>query len=116
MIRFYLMAIGLSVMPLLAWAGGADRGEELYRVFCTQCHGISGDGNGINAAHINVQPRSHVEREGMASRSDEDLFRVIKEGGPAVNASVLMPAWKGNLDDSGIHDLVAYLRALCCEE
>lgn len=114
--RLFVLAMGLFAMSLAAWAEDVERGETLYQVFCTQCHGVTGDGNGINAAHINVQPRSHVEREGMASRSDEDLFRVIKEGGPAVNASVLMPAWKGNLDDDGIHDLVAYLRALCCEE
>lgn len=114
--RSFLLAIALFAMPLAAWAEDAERGEILYRVFCTQCHGVTGDGNGINAAHINVQPRSHIEREGMASRSEADLFRVIKEGGPAVNASVLMPAWKGNLDDAGVDDLVAYLRALCCEE
>ena len=50
----------------------------------------------------------------MSARTDDDLFKAIKEGGQAVNKSILMPNWDGNMTDAEIHDVVAYLRALCC--
>lgn len=63
-----------------------------------------------------VQPRDHTEAKEMLARSDDDLFTVIKNGGPALNKSVLMPNWDANLTDSEILDLVAYLRTLTEEE
>lgn len=89
-------------------------GEELYGAYCTQCHGVSGHGNGVNAAQLTVQPRNHTDPEEMSARTDEELFKAIKEGGQAVNKSVLMPNWDATLDDDDIHDIVAYLRELCC--
>ncbi|MEX1197857.1 MAG: cytochrome c [Pseudohongiellaceae bacterium] len=101
---------------LMASAAAATDGESLYQAYCVQCHGSQGDGNGINAAHLSVQPRSHIDREEMSARSDEELYRVIAEGGAAINKSVLMPPWSGNLDETEINALVGYLRVLCCEE
>jgi len=98
-----------------AAAPDPGHGKQLYRAYCTQCHGISGHGNGVNAAELSVQPRNHTDREEMAARTDEELFKAIKEGGQAVNKSVLMPNWDGNLSDDDIHDIVAYLRELCCK-
>lgn len=91
-----------------------DEGAALYRAYCTQCHGVEGDGNGINAPHMAVQPRDHTDPSEMGTRTDEDLFKVIKHGGKAINKSVLMPAWSGNLNDEEIRALVTHLRSLCC--
>jgi len=49
----------------------------------------------------------------MGGRSDADLFKVIKEGGLAIDKSVLMPPWRDSLSDDEIHGLVKYLRKLC---
>ncbi|MFO7277474.1 MAG: cytochrome c [Pseudomonadota bacterium] len=95
---------------------GARNGEKLYRVYCTQCHGLQGNGKGINAAHLSVQPRDHTDTAEMSARTDDDLFKAIKEGGKAVNKSVLMPSWKANLSDEDVRALVAYLRELCCRK
>ena len=65
---------------------------------------------------MTVQPRDHTDRSEMSARSDADLIKAIKGGGKAVNKSVLMPAWEGNLDDQQVDDLVLYLRHLCCQE
>ena len=92
----------------------ARRGQALYQVFCTQCHGISGDGRGVNTLDMSVLPRNHTDRGEMSARTDADLFKAIQGGGKAVNKSVLMPAWEGNLSEEDIHALVAYLRELCC--
>ena len=92
----------------------SDHGQQLYKLYCTQCHGVNADGKGINAAHMSVQPRDHTDSKEMSARTDEELFKVIKHGGKSINKSVLMPIWGGNLSDDDIHALVAHLRKLCC--
>ena len=72
-------------------APNAANGKALYQTYCVQCHGVNGDGKGINAPHLSVQPRNHTDRSEMSARTDEDLFKAIKDGGQAVNKSVLMP-------------------------
>jgi cytochrome c oxidase cbb3-type subunit 3 len=94
----------------------AKRGAALYQVYCTQCHGLKGNGGGINAAHMAVAPRDHTDRGEMSARTDEELFKVIKHGGKSINKSVLMPAWGRNLSDEDIHALVSHLRNLCCRK
>lgn len=110
-----IMIFAMLVSPL-AFAQDDDEGEQLYGLYCTQCHGVNGNGKGVNAAHMSVQPRSHVDREEMMTRSDEELFKVIEQGGKSIDKSNLMPAWGDNLSDMEINELVAYLRRLCCEE
>lgn len=97
------------------WAQ-AERGEKLYEAFCSQCHGLNAEGNGINAPELEVAPRNHRDRGEMSARSDEDLFKAIDGGGQAVNKSVLMPPWGESLGDDDINALVAYLRKICCQE
>lgn len=95
-------------------AGAAETGHDLYKTYCWQCHGSHGNGKGINAGdNMSVQPRNHTDTQYMSGRSDADLFKAIKQGGPSVNKSVLMPPWGGALNDDEIHALVGYLRELC---
>lgn len=111
----YSLLGAVLLLPSAAQAG-AETGAELYRMYCTQCHGLSGDGRGVNAAHMSVLPRAHIDPVEMGARQDPDLFKVIKEGGPAINKSVLMPAWGHNLSDEQITKLVQHLRVLCCSK
>lgn len=114
--------LALSCMALTNMAHAADpdsdaaRGQTLYRIYCTQCHGVEGDGYGINVADMEVLPRDHTETKEMKTRTDKDLFKAIKFGGKAIDKSVLMPNWDGNLSDQQIQDLVKYLRVLCCTQ
>lgn len=117
----FMMAVIFLATPMFAAAQAVERqpednGKQLYTMLCTQCHGTEGDGRGLNAAHMSVQPRSHIDREEMSARTDEELFKVIEQGGKSINKSVLMPAWSGNLDKAQIDALIAYLRVLCCED
>lgn len=113
----FIFAAATALAASAATAGpDLGHGKQLYRAYCTQCHGISGHGNGVNAAELSVQPRNHTDRSEMAARTDDELFKAIKEGGQAVNKSVLMPNWDGNLSDGDIRDIVAYLRRLCCTQ
>lgn len=108
-----LVAVGLAAS---AQASNIENGKALYELYCTQCHGLSGDGKGMNASAMTVQPRNHNDRAEMSTRSDEELFKAIKHGGQAVNKSVLMPNWDGNMTDAEIEDVIQYLRLLCCQE
>lgn len=118
---FLYCMLGISLIVTLAMsaalqAADAEQGRLLYRANCAQCHGLEGTGKGINAPHLEVAPRNHTDYEEMNARTDEELFKAISEGGQAVNKSVLMPNWGHTLSEDDIHDLIAYLRKLCCEQ
>ncbi|WP_417317189.1 c-type cytochrome [Emcibacter sp.] len=101
-----------GMMVVNVHASDLKTGAVLYKAYCTQCHGLEGDGYGVNAGYMDVQPRDHTEAKEMNARSDEDLFKAVKFGGSAVNKSVLMPSWGNNLSDDEIRSLVSYLRVL----
>lgn len=84
-----------------------------YNTYCVQCHGVNRNGKGVNSKYMSVQPRDHGDAKGMADIPDNELAKAIKEGGLAVNKSVLMPAWGDVLRDDEIAELVAYLRHVC---
>jgi cytochrome c oxidase cbb3-type subunit 3 len=94
---------------------GAEQAEENYRLYCAQCHGTRGNGQGINqtADGLGVSPRDHTIAKEMSKLSDGDLRLAIDEGGDAVQKSELMPAWGKTLSAEEIDDLVLYLRKLC---
>lgn len=110
-----MVALALLPLPLGVLAGAA---EDNYRLYCVQCHGSKGTGEGINNAMggLAVSPKNHVSAEEMSKLSDEDIRLAITEGGDAVSKSELMPAWGGTLTAREIDELVGYLRQLCgCE-
>ncbi len=105
----YLL-ISILFLTSATWANDA---EDNYKTYCWQCHGMQGDGMGLNVRDMETQPRDHTSKKAMGGRSNEDLFIVIKEGGLALDKSVLMPPWADTFNDDEIHALVKYLVALC---
>ena len=94
-------------------AAAKESATDNYRTYCTQCHGLLGNGKGVNVRDMSVQPRDHTDAKAMSGRSDDDLFKVIKEGGLAIDKSVLMPPWGDTFSDEEIHELVQHMRTLC---
>ncbi len=97
----------------------AETAEENYRLYCAQCHGIQGNGQGINQTTdgLGVSPRDHTNAKEMSKLSDRELRLAIAEGGDAVQKSELMPAWGKTLSAEAVDDLVVFLRQLCkCAE
>jgi cytochrome c oxidase cbb3-type subunit 3 len=92
--------------------GDPFRGAAHYGVLCASCHGEKGCGDGPLAASLRTKPANHCDGVVMNELEDEYLFRIIKEGGAAVNKSPLMAPWGGTLDDAQIRDVVAYVRSL----
>jgi len=89
-----------------------NRAAMLYQVHCSQCHGVRGNGKGINAPFLFVAPRDHTSADEMSRLTDQDIFTAIKSGGTAVGKSALMPSWAGTIADDDIRLLVGYVRSL----
>jgi len=111
MLNKLLFAILLAVASVQVQA--KETAADNYRAYCVQCHGMHGDGKGVNIRDMSVSPRDHTDAKAMSGRSDETLFKVIKEGGSSISKSILMPPWAGTFSDEEIRDLVQHLRTLC---
>lgn len=109
--KYLLALLPLALVSLPAAA--KETADNNYKTYCVQCHGMHGDGKGVNIRDMSVQPRDHTDAKAMSTRSDDTLFKVVKEGGPAIDKSVLMPPWQDTLSDEEIRDMVQHLRVLC---
>jgi cytochrome c oxidase cbb3-type subunit 3 len=94
-------------------ANAKETAADNYKAYCVQCHGMAGNGKGVNIRDMSVLPRDHTDAKAMSGRSDEALHNVIEEGGTAISKSILMPPWEGAMTDEEINDMVQYLRTLC---
>ena len=51
---------------------GETSGDN-YKLYCTQCHGLKGNGAGINKADMSVAPRNHTDTVEMSRLGDGGL-------------------------------------------
>jgi mono/diheme cytochrome c family protein len=115
-LSYFLTGFILCIAATATLSGlRAETAKENYRLYCVQCHGTQGNGDGINNTHggLAVSPRDHTKAEEMTKLSDDGLRLAIAVGGDAVDKSELMPAWKYTLTEGEISELVVYLRELC---
>ena len=107
MIFAVMMTLGKSISY-------AVTAEDNYKWYCSQCHGLTGTGDGVNVTKdMAVTPRNHASKEDMSKLSDADLTNAITDGGPANSKSPLMPPFGKTLTADEIKDMVSYLRKLC---
>lgn len=90
------------------------RGHDRYTIYCTPCHGQTGDGNGMihkralatgAAASGWVQP-SKLTDEGFVRQPHGQLFNTITHG------IRTMPAYRSQISEEDRWKIVLYLRAL----
>jgi mono/diheme cytochrome c family protein len=91
--------------------GNVDAGKQLYQQRCAPCHGPDGKANTPTAQALNPKPRDHTDGVYMNQLSDEQLFKVIKQGGTAVGKSPVMPP-QADLSDKQVQDIIAFVRSL----
>lgn len=81
------------------------RGEDRYKIFCTPCHGLQGDGNGMAAVRGMKHPPSY-HQERLRQAPNGYFYDVMTNGfGQMLNYSAQIPPkdrWA----------IVAYIRAL----
>jgi mono/diheme cytochrome c family protein len=81
------------------------RGEDRYKVFCTPCHGLQGDGNGMVAMRGMKHPPSYHE-ERLRQVSNGYIYDVIANGFGA------MLGYSAQIPPRDRWAIVAYVRAL----
>ncbi len=105
-------ALGLALIA--AQPARAADSKQVYDFYCAQCHGVDGKGRGINVTKdFATNPRDFTDSSEMEKRSDDDLRGVIKDGGPSISKSALMPPWGSTLSPAEVEGLVAYIRKFC---
>ncbi len=107
-VLFLILCSGQAV----AQKADVAAGKAKYAQFCAACHGPEGKGDGPAAAALNPKPRDHTDPKYMKSLSDEEIYKIIKEGGAAVGKAPLMPPWGAALSEQDLRNVVAYIRTL----
>lgn len=75
---------------------------------CVVCHGVNADGNAPAAAGFAKKPRNFTDCTAMQQFPMDLHYQRVNEGTP--NG---MPAWKGNLSDLQIWQVIMYERSFC---
>jgi mono/diheme cytochrome c family protein len=111
-----VLCTGIGVNTITAQEkGDAAKGKALYDTNCTACHGPEGKGDGVAAQALDPKPRDLSNAEFTSSVTNEHLYKVISEGGPAAGLSPLMAAWGGILSEAEIWDVIAFIRQDVCK-
>ena len=106
----------LNSPPIQGTMDQFDAGKNIFNLYCAQCHGESGQGDGpasVNApcGYINPEPANFTE-----SGSDFTLYGryvwKVKEGVETTN----MPPWKWALADDEIYEVIFYIQAFSTPE
>jgi len=115
MSRFAIMtAMALGLALSVAGSAQAADAKQVFDFYCAQCHGTAGDGKGVNVTKdFSTDPRNFTVTADMEKRSDDDIKTVIRDGGPAISKSPLMPPWGATLSAAEVDGLLAHIRKLC---
>lgn len=106
-----LLAIVLGVLPVwykpaplaASETDSLGRGKLIFERNCAGCHGLKGKGDGYKL--LGPEP-ADLTVLSTSGKSNEDLLKTIHEGKPN------MPAWKPQLSEANIRDVLAYVRSL----
>ncbi|MGH9741804.1 MAG: c-type cytochrome [Candidatus Acidiferrum sp.] len=94
-----------NAFPLPLTQALMDRGQERYKIFCTPCHGLQGDGNGMIVMRGMTRPPSYHQPR-LREAPNGYLFDVITNGFGA------MQGYSAQIPPRDRWAIVAYVRAL----
>jgi mono/diheme cytochrome c family protein len=103
------LALSLLASALMAAAAYAAPAADNWDNHCAKCHGADGSGNTKIGKKLNV--KNYTDATVQADLKDADMFAAIKEGVTA-NGKERMTAFKDDLSDAEITDLVAFIRQM----
>lgn len=96
--------------PGNVWAGGdvdVVRGQNRFGIYCSPCHGLSGDGDGVVNSRLGVKaPSFHDVR--LKEMAVGQMYRAILLGVNGGN----MGSYAGQLTEQDRWNVLAYVRAL----
>ncbi len=108
----YLPGAGNPQNPIAADQASLKRGETLYEVNCSLCHGKQGKGDGPVAEKLSRKPPD-LAGLNVTELSDGEIFIVIANGvNLGIGFSGGMPPLRENLEIGDRWDVVNYVRSL----
>jgi mono/diheme cytochrome c family protein len=89
-----------------------DQGKFLYegKGSCFNCHGKSGKGDGPIGGVLNPKPRDLTNCEFQKTRSDGEVFWVVKNGVTGTGMMSLIPS---AVSEEEAWKIIAYVRSFC---
>lgn len=87
----------------------ARAGRNLFKNFCTLCHGANGEGDGKMARIIKKPPPFNLT---LSKVPDSYLMDIINKGGEAMGRSPRMPPWFEQLTKEEVQSVILYLKTL----
>jgi mono/diheme cytochrome c family protein len=100
------LCLALLLTPVAAHA--APGGQLLYLQHCAPCHGVSGRGDGPNAAIFSSKPRD-LRGDFLAKYPTDDLVRRVLDG-RQLELALDLPAMRARAAD--VEALIAYMQRL----
>lgn len=82
---------------------GQSKGEDTYKGKCAMCHGADGLANTPTAKAMKVPSVKSPEFQKL---TESEMVTATTDG------KGKMPAYKGKLSETQIHDVVTYMRSL----
>lgn len=124
-LRSTLLVVAVSMASAMLPAAAADktaddfpkkhsleaaiyRGQIVFNHYCVLCHGPAADGKGRAAKIYDPKPANLL----TSDKNDAYKELIVRSGGAALGRSEFMPAWKEELTDEQIADVVAFLRSI----
>lgn len=92
-------------------AQALTRAKELYGFDCALCHGANGDGKTDLAKDMQLKLSDWTDAKSLASKSDKDLFAMIRNGKDKMPAEA-----EGRAKDDEVWALIYYLRSMAKEQ
>ena len=83
-----------------------ERGQERYEIFCTPCHGSTGDGNGIVRQRARTWNIPTFHDEMRRGRTVGQVYEIITDGFST------MPSYRSQIPLSDRWAIAAYVKAL----
>lgn len=97
------------------WTG--EGGLDNFIGTCAPCHGEGGKGDGMLAESLGegVKARDLTDAKYLTTKTDDELFKVVKFGGASVKLSDAMPPQKDTFTDAEIKQIIQYMRNSICK-
>ena len=105
----FTLIYGLSSINHLVSAAGGDatKGKATFQAKCVTCHGAEGKGDGPVGKALKPPAGNFTSAESK-KKSEDELRNIIENGVPKTS----MVAWKKQLNETEIQDVLAYVLTL----
>ena len=98
---------GSAIIAIAAIAIAAPVAEN-WENHCAKCHGADGKGQTKVGKKLNI--KDYTDAKVQAEMTDADIIKVTSEGVKDKAGKEKMKAYKGELSDAEIKDMVGYVR------